>query len=92
MKYYSIIAFISAVIISLTGIFIYRGKLKGFVNALCKNPKKYKLLGGYFIILSVIMFSRAFATLSESIGAIIYIVFSTLAISIVLSLIRKENI
>ena len=92
MKYYSIIAFISAAVHSVLGISIFCGKLKGFVNILCKNPERYKILSGYFIVLGVIMLSCGFAALYESTGSIIYIVASAVAVSVILSLIRRENI
>lgn len=92
MKYYSIIAFVSAVVHSLLGILIGFRKLKGFVNILCKNPKRYKILCGYFIAIGVIMVSCGFAALYESTASIIYIVVSAVLVSIFISLIRRENI
>lgn len=92
MKYYSIIAFASAAVHSVLGILIGCGKLKGFVNILCKNPKRYKILCGYFIAIGVIMMSCGFAALYEKTASIIYIVISALAESVILSLIRRENI
>lgn len=91
MKYYSIIAFASAIVHFSLGISIAYGKLKGLVNIICKNPERYKILSGYFIVLGVIMFSCGFAALSESIASIIYIIISALAETIILSLIRYEN-
>ncbi len=92
MKYYSIVALISAVIHSALGISICRNKLKGFVNILCKNPERYEILGGYFIVIGLIMLSCAFAALWESTASIIYIVISAGLVSIFISLIRKENV
>lgn len=91
MKYYSIIAFVSAVVHSVLGISVCRNKLKGFVNILCKNPERFKILGGYFIAAGVIMFSCAIAALYESTVSIIYIVVSAVAESVILSLMRYEN-
>ena len=91
MKYYSIIAFIAAAVHSVLGILIGYGKLEGFVNILCKNPERYKILSGYFIILGVIMLSCGFAALYESTASIIYIIISALAESVILALIRYEN-
>ena len=92
MKYYSIIAFISAAVHSVLGILIGCGKLKGFVNIICKNPERYKILGGYFIAIGVIVLSCGFAALYESAASIIYIAVSAVAESVILSLIRRENI
>lgn len=92
MKYYSIIAFVSAVVHFVLGIFICRSKLKGFVNIMCKNPKRYKILGGHFIAIGVIMLGCAVAALRESTASIIYIVVSAGLVSIFISLIRRENI
>ena len=91
MKYYSIIAFVSAAVHSLLGILICCRKLKGFVNILCKNPERYKILSGYFIAIGVVMFSCGFAALYESTASIIYIVIATVIVSVILSLIRYEN-
>ncbi len=91
MKYYSILAFIAAVGHSLLGILIYRGKCKGFVNGICKNNQRYKILGRYFIAIGIIMTSCGFAALTESNYAIIYLVFASVAVSTVISLIRREN-
>lgn len=91
MKYYSIIAFISAAVHSLLGILIGCGKLKGFVNILCKNPERHKILSGYLIVLGVIMLSCGFAALYESPGSVIYIVVSAVIVSVLLSLMRHEN-
>ena len=92
MKYYSIVALISAVVHSVLGISIGCEKLKGFVNIMCKNPKRHKILGGYFIAIGLIMLSCAVAALRESTASIIYIVISAGLLSIFISLIRKENI
>lgn len=92
MKYYSIIAFVSAAVHSVFGILIGCGKLKGFVNILCKNPKRYKILSGYFVAIGVIMLSCGFAALYESSASIIYIAITAVAVSVILSLIRRENI
>ena len=92
MKYYSIIAFISAAVISVTGILICLNKLKGFVYSLCKNHGRYKILGGYFISVGLIMLSCAVAALCDSPASIIYIALSSVAISIFISLIRRENL
>lgn len=91
MKYYSFVAFVSALVNSIIGILICRNKLKGFVNIMCKNPERYKILGGYFITAGVIMLGCAFAALLESTASVIYIVFSSVALSAVLSLMRYEN-
>ncbi|MBO5410320.1 MAG: hypothetical protein J6A60_03575 [Clostridia bacterium] len=90
MKYYSIVALISAVIHFALGISICRNKLKAFVNIMCKNPKRFKILGGYFIAAGLIMLSCAVAALRESTGAIIYLVICAVIVSIILSLIRRE--
>ncbi len=92
MKYYSIIAFASAIVNSVLGILICRSKLKGFVNIMCKNPKRYKILGGYFVAIGVIMLGCGFAALYESTASIIYIVVSAVLVSIFISLIRRESI
>ena len=92
MKYYSIVALISAVIHSALGILICRNKLKSFVNIMCKNPERYKILGGYFIAVGLIMLSCAVAALRESTGAIIYLVICAVIVSIILSLIRRESV
>ena len=92
MKYYSIVALISAVIHFVLGISICRNKLKGFVNIMCKNPERYKVLGGYFIAIGLIMLSCAAAALRESTGAIIYLVICAVIVSIILSLIRRESV
>ncbi len=92
MKYYSIIAFASAIVHSVLGISIGCGKLKGFVNIMCKNQKRYKFLGGYFVAIGVIMLSCGFAALYESTASIIYIVVSAVLVSIFISLIRRESI
>lgn len=92
MKYYSIVALISAVIHFVLGISICRNKLKGFVNIMCKNPKRFKILGGYFIAIGLIMLSCAVAALRESTGAFIYLVICAVTVSIILSLIRRESV
>ncbi len=92
MKYYSIIAFASAAFHSLLGILIGCGKLKGFVNIMCKNPERYKILGGHFIAIGLIMLSCAVAALRESTASIIYIIVSAVLLSIFISLIRRESI
>ncbi len=92
MKYYSIIALISAVVHSAIGISICRNKLKGFVNIMCKNPKRFKILGRYFIAIGLIMLSCAVAALRESTGTIIYLVICAVVVSIILSLIRRESV
>lgn len=92
MKYYSIIAFASAVVHSVLGILIGRGRLKGFVNIMCKTPNRFKFLGGYFIASGVIMLSCAVAALRESTGSIVYLAFSAGVISVILSLMRTENL
>ena len=92
MKYYSIVALISAVIHFVLGISICRNKLKAFVNIMCKNPERYKILGGYFIAIGLIMLSCAVAALRESTGAIIYLVICAVIVSIILSLIRRESV
>ena len=91
MKYYSIVALISAVIHFVLGISIYRNKLKGFVNIMCKNPKRFKILGGHFIAIGVIMLSCAVAALRDSTGALIYLVVCAVTVSIIISLIRRES-
>ena len=92
MKYYSISAFASAILHSVLGICIYRHKLKGFVNIMCKNPKRHKILGRYFIAIGLIMLSCGFAALYDSTGAFIYLVICAAVVSVYISLIRKENI
>lgn len=92
MKYYSIVALISAVVHFALGISICRNKLKAFVNIMCKNPERYKVLGGYFIAVGLIMLSCAVAALRESTGAIIYLVICAVIVSIILSLIRRESV
>lgn len=92
MKYYSIVALISAVVNFALGISICRNKLKAFVNIMCKNPERYKILGGYFIAIGLIMLSCAVAALRESTGAIIYLVICAVIVSIILSLIRRESV
>lgn len=92
MKYFSIVALISAVVHSVLGISIGCGKLKGFVNIMCKNPKRYKILGGYFIAIGLIMLSCAVAALRESTGTFIYLVICAVIVSIILSLIRRESV
>lgn len=91
MKYYSIIAFISAAAHSALGISVCRNKLKGFVNIICKNPERYEILGGYFIAIGLVMLSCAVAALYESTASIIYIAVASVAASIFASLIRREN-
>ena len=92
MKYYSIIAFISAVVHSVIGILIGSGKIKGFVNIICKNPEQCKILSGYFIAIGVIMLSYGLVALIESQYSIIYLALASVAVSVILSLIRRENI
>ena len=92
MKYYSIVALISAVVHFALGISICRNKLKSFVNIMCKNPERYKILGGYFIAVGLIMLSCAVAALRESTGAIIYLVICAVTVSIIISLIRRESV
>ena len=92
MKYYSIVALISAVVNFALGISICRNKLKVFVNIMCKNPERYKVLGGYFIAIGLIMLSCAVAALQESTGAFIYLVICAVTVSIILSLIRRESV
>ena len=92
MKYYSIVALISAVIHFVLGISISHNKFKGFVNIMCKNPKRFKILGGYFIAIGLIMLSCAVAALRESTGAFIYLVICAVTVSIILSLIRRESV
>lgn len=92
MKYYSIVALISAVVHSTLGISVCRNKLKAFVNIMCKNPERYKVLGGYFIAIGLVLLGCAAAALRESTASIIYIVISAGLLSIFISLIRKENI
>lgn len=92
MKYYSIVALISAVVNFALGISVCRNKLKAFVNIMCKNPKRFKILGGYFIAIGLVLLGCAVAALRESTASIIYIVISAGLLSIFISLIRKENI
>lgn len=92
MKYYSIVALISVVVNFALGISICRNKLKAFVNIMCKNPERYKILGGYFIAIGLIMLSCAVAALRESTGAFIYLVICAVTVSIILSLIRRESV
>lgn len=92
MKYYSIIAFISAIVHSVLGISICRNKLKAFVNIMCKNSERYKILGGYFIAIGLIMLSCGFAALYDSTSAFIYLVICAVIVSIILSLIRRESV
>ena len=92
MKYYSMVALISAVVHSVLGISICRNKLKSFVNIMCKNPERYKVLGRYFIAIGVIMLSCAVAALRESTGAFIYLVICAVTVSIIISLIRRESV
>lgn len=92
MKYYSIVALISAVVHFALGISICRNKLKAFVNIMCKNPESYKVLGGYFIAIGLIMLSCAAVALRESTGAFIYLVICAVIVSIILSLIRRESV
>lgn len=91
MKYYSIIAFIAAAIHSSTGVLICCGKCKGLVNGICKNIQRYKILGGYLISIGVIMTSCGFVALFESRYAIIYLAVASVLVSILVSLIRREN-
>lgn len=92
MKYYSIVALISAVVHFALGISICRNKLKAFVNIMCKNPERYKILGGYFIAIGVIMLSCGFAALYDSTSAFIYLVICAVTVSIIISLIRRESV
>ena len=92
MKYYSIVALISAVIHFALGISIFRNKLKAFVSIMCKKSERYKVLGGYFIAIGLIMLSCAAAALRESTGAFIYLVICAVIVSIILSLIRRESV
>lgn len=92
MKYYSIIAFVSAILHSALGISVCCNKLKGFVNILCNNQERHKILGGYFIAIGLIMLSCAVAALRESTGAFIYLVICAVIVSIILSLIRRESV
>ncbi len=91
MKYYSIVALISAVVHFALGISICRKKLKAFVNIMCKNSERYKILGGYFIAIGLVMLSCAVAALRESTGAFIYLVICAVIVSIIISLIRRES-
>ncbi len=90
MRYFSIIAFVSAAVHFALGISICRNKLKSFVSLFCKNPVRYKVLGGYFVAIGSIMLSCAVAALRESTGAFIYLVICALIVSIIISLIRRE--
>ena len=92
MKYYSIVALISAIVHSVLGISICRNKLKAFVNIMCKNPERYKVLGGHFIAIGVIMLSCGFAALYDSTSAFIYLVICAVIVSIIISLIRRESV
>ncbi|MBR2867928.1 MAG: hypothetical protein IKB88_02525 [Clostridia bacterium] len=92
MKYYSIVALISAVIHSALGISICRNKLKAFVNIMCKNSERYKILGGYFIAIGLVLLGCAVAALRESTGAFIYLVICAVIVSIIISLIRRESV
>ena len=92
MKFYSIIAFVSAAVHFSLGITICRNKLKDFVSTICKNPARYKTLGRYFIAAGVIMLGCGFAALIDSAFALIYLAVSAVIVSIIISLIRKENI
>lgn len=92
MKYFSIVALISAVVNFALGISICRNKLKAFVNIMCKNPERYKILGGYFIAIGLIMLSCGFAALYDSTSAFIYLVICAVIVSIILSLIRRESV
>jgi len=92
MKYYSIVALISAVIHFALGISICRNKLKAFVSITCKKAERYKVLGGYFIAIGLIMLSCAVAALRESTGAFIYLIICAVIVSIILSLIRRESV
>ncbi len=91
MKYYSIVALISAVVHFALGISIYRNKMKNFVNTTFNKPGRYKIFGGYFIAIGLIMLSCAVAALRESTGAIIYLVICAVIVSIIISLIRRES-
>ncbi|MBQ2904869.1 MAG: hypothetical protein IJE48_10765 [Clostridia bacterium] len=92
MKYYSIVALISAALHSAIGISICRNKLKGFVKIMCKNSERYKVLGGYFVAIGLIMLSCAVAALRESTGTFIYLVICAVIVSIIISLIRRESV
>ena len=92
MKYYSIVALISAVVHSALGISICRNKLKAFVNIMCKNPERYKILGGYLIAIGLVLLGCAAAALRESTASIIYLVICAVIVSIILSLIRRESV
>ncbi len=92
MKYYSIVTLISAVVHSVLGISICRNKFKAFVNIMCNNPERYKILGGYFIAIGLIMLSCAVAALRESTASFIYLVICAVIVSIILSLIRRESV
>ena len=92
MKYYSIVALISAIVHSVLGISICRNKLKAFVNIMCKNPERYKILGGYFIAIGLVLLGGAAAALRESTASIIYLVICAVIVSIILSLIRRESV
>lgn len=90
MKYYSIIAFIAAALHFSMGILICCGKCKGFVNGICKNIQRYKILGGYLIAIGVIMTSCGIVAMKESPYSIIYLVAASVLVSIFVSLIRRE--
>lgn len=92
MKYFSIVALISAVIHFALGISICRNKLKAFVNIMCKKTERYKVLGGYFIAIGVTMLSCAVAALFESTGAFVYLVICAVLVLIIISLIRRESV
>ena len=92
MKYYSIVALISAVVHLALGISICHNKLKAFVNIMCKNPERYKILGGYFIAIGLVLLGCAAAALRESTASIIYLVICAVIVSIFLSLIRRESV
>ncbi len=85
MKYYPIIAFVSAFINFTLGISIGCGKFKGFVNTNFKKPERY------FIAIGVIMMSSGFVSFSESTASIIYIIVSIFAESVILSLMLYKN-
>ncbi|MBQ3007117.1 MAG: hypothetical protein IJD78_06110 [Clostridia bacterium] len=92
MKYYSIVALISAVVHSALGISICCNKLKAFVNIMCNNPERYKVLGGHFVAIGLIMLSCAVAALRESTGTFTYLVICAVIVSIIISLIRRESV
>lgn len=85
MKYYPIIAFASAFINFTLGISIGCGRLKGVVNTDFKKPERY------FIAIGIIMIICGFASLSDSSSSIIFIIISTLAESVILSLMVYKN-